>query len=118
MACTKGYVTTGLGQPTIHLCVSKNYMNVSASVEGVITERSPFKGYVKFTLYRKALNAEVWNRVATLNGGHWANSSTTKKHITFSNVGQPGSIMRVDAQFYYNSNYTGSAGSLGHIFSR
>ncbi len=118
MACTKGYVTTGASQPTIHLCVTTNSMDVNASLEGVRSESWPFVGYVKFSLYREATNSDAWTHVATLNGGYWANSSAAKKNITFRNIGQPGKTMRVVAAFYYNSNYTDSAGSISHIFLR
>lgn len=119
MRCSKGYVSTGASEPVIYTCVTKDSHNVYVTLEGVKGETWPFQGYVKIKLQREANNADVWVDVSIQNGGYWANSTTTKKHFSFSNIGYKGKVMLVTAEFYANSNYTRKLrSSASHMFVR
>ncbi len=119
MRCSKGYVITGASEPVIYTCVNKDSKNVYVTLEGVIGETWPFQGYVKFKLQREADNADGWIDVSTYYGGYWGNSTSTKKHFRFSNIGYIGKVMLVTAEFYTNSNYTSKLkSSASHMFVR
>ena len=117
MACSSGYVETGASKPSISTCVSTSGSTINVTLEGRVTETWPFQGYVKFILQVESPNADGWTNVSTQNGGYWANSSSAKKNFQFTGIGYSGKTMRVVAEFYTNSSYTGKLTSgCEHIF--
>lgn len=88
------------------------------TLEGDGAEPFPYQGNVTLELERAANNSDVWLPVAKANAGFWENSTRTKKKYTFSNIGQPGSVMRVIARFSSNWDLVDEAGSISHMFVR
>lgn len=116
MACSAGSINTGFSTPAINICTTVSGSNFTVNLEPRGTSSNPFAGYVKLIIEKESPTTDGWVRVSSPSIGYWANSNQTKSN-PFTNAVNVGKTMRVSAEFYRYSDYTGKlVADASHIF--